>query len=55
MGVSLWTGPIVKEELQAIMLIGVEGGVHSNSSISSVLQDSITLEYLCWEEYKVSA
>ena len=55
MGVNLCTGPIVKEELQAILLVGVEGGVHGNSSISSALQESITLEYPCWEEYKVSA
>ena len=55
MGVSSCTGPIVKEELQAIMLMGVKGGVHGNSSISSALQDSITLEYPRWEEYKVSA
>ena len=37
------------------MLMGVEGGVHSNSSISSAPPDSINLEYLHWEEYKVSA
>ena len=55
MGVSLCTRPIVKEELQNIMLMGVEGGVYSNSSISLAPQDSITLEYQCWEEYKVSA
>ena len=35
--------------------ITIEGGVCGNSSISSALQDSITLEYPCWEEYKVSA
>ena len=28
MGVSLCIVPIVKEDLQAIMLMGVEGGVH---------------------------
>ena len=55
MGVSLCTGPIVKEELQAIMLMGVEGGVQGNYSISSAPQDSITLEYPCQEEYKVWA
>ena len=55
MAVSLCTGSIVKDELQAIMLIGVEGGIHGNSGISSALQDSITLEYPHWEEYKVSA
>ena len=55
MGVSLCTGPIVKEELKAIILMGMEGGVHGNSSIFSALQDSTTLEYPSGEEYKVSA
>ena len=53
MGVSSCTGPIVKEELQAIMLMGVEGGVHGSSSIFSALQDCTTLKYPCWEEHKV--
>ena len=52
MGVSLCTVPMVKEELQAIMLIGVEG---ESTAVFSALQDSITLEHLCGEEYKVSA
>ena len=55
MGVISCTGPMVKEELQAILLMGVEGESMADSSIFSGLQDSITLEYLCWEEYKVSA
>ena len=43
------------EELQAIPLIGVEGGVHGNFSIFSTLQGSITPEwYPNQEEYKVS-
>ena len=55
MGISLCTGPIVKEELLAIMLMGVEGGVHGNFSILSAPQDNTTLEYPCWKEYKLSA
>ena len=55
MGFSSCTGPIVKKELQAISVISIEGGVHGNSSIFSAPQDGITLEYPCWEEYKVSA
>ena len=55
MGVSSCTGSIVKEESQATMLMGVEGAVHCNSSILSGPQDSTTLKYPCWEEYKVPA
>ena len=55
MGVSSCTGPMVKEELQAIMLIGNEDESMADSSIFSALQDSITFEYLHQEEYKVSA
>ena len=55
MGVSLCTGPMVKEELQTVMLMGVEGESTADSSIFSAPQDSITLEYPHQEEYKVSA
>ena len=49
MGVSSCTGPI-GEELQAIMLIINEGELTVDSSILSGLQDSISIEYLHWEE-----
>ena len=55
MGVSLCTRPMVKEELQAITLIGVERESVADSSIFSAQQDSITLDYPHWEEYKFSA
>ena len=55
MGVSLCTGPMVMEELQAIILIVDEEESTADYSIFSAPQDSITTEYLCQEEYKVSA
>ena len=54
MGVNLCTRPMMKEESQAIMLKVDEREFRANSSIFSVLQDSITLKYLHQEEYKVS-
>ena len=54
MGVSSCTGPVCEEELQAIMLVDVEGDFTANSSTFSASQDSITIEYPHWEEYTKS-
>ena len=55
MVVSLHTGPVGREELQAIILIVDEGESTADSSIFSAPQDSIITEHLHQEEYKVSA
>ena len=44
-----------KGELQTVMLMIDEGESVADSSTFLALQDSITIEYLHWEEYKVTA
>ena len=55
MGVGSCTGTICEEKLQAVMLIIDVGESMADSSSFSALQDSITIEYPHWKEYKVTA
>ena len=55
MGVRLCTGPRKWKELQVVMLGVDEGESTADSSTFSAPQDIIAIEYLHWEEYKVTA
>ena len=55
MVVSLCTGPGEWKELQAVMLELDEGESTADSITFSAPQDSITIKYTHWEEYKVTA